>query len=67
MSPNRPLTMSLPIGLFSSATLTAPVEPPAKAEVEADAFPFERELLDMPTFIPEMEGLDEDIYWDDGA
>jgi hypothetical protein len=65
MTPNRPITMSLPLGLFSTATWSAPLPP--FAELTPDSLPLDRELLDMPTIAFGTEGLNDDIYWDDGS
>ena len=65
MTTNRPITTSFPLGLFCNATLTMPPRKPI--ETASLPFPSDRELLDMPAIAPETDGLDDDIYWDDGS
>jgi hypothetical protein len=66
MTTNRPISTSFPLGLFCNATwsLSPRYSPP---ETPSIPLPLDRELLDMPTIVPETNGLDEDIFWDDGA
>jgi len=59
MSANRPLTVSLPLGLFSTATMSVPENP---LEISSTRVPLDRELLDMPNI-----GLEQDLSWDDGS
>jgi hypothetical protein len=60
----RPLTVSLPLGLFSSATMSMPMNP---LEMSSTRVPLDRALLDMPNVVPETDGLEDDIDWDDGS
>jgi hypothetical protein len=57
--------MTLPLGLFSAATLSAPL--PAISETTASFFPLHPELLHIPTVDPDGDGLSDDLYWDDGS
>lgn len=67
MTPNRPITTSFPLGLFCNATWSlAPRQSPPETESVAP-LPLDRELLDMPVIVPGTDGLDDDIYWDDGS
>jgi len=65
MSTNRPTTFFFPLGLFCAATLSVP--PPNPIETASLPFPLDRELLDMPAIAPGADGLNDDVYWDDGS
>ena len=65
MTKTRPLTVSLPLGLFGSATMS--VLEPNSIEHLSVPFPLDRELLDMPAIATGTDGLNDDIYWDDGS
>lgn len=63
---NRPITTSFPLGLFCNASWSlSPHRPPPETEVVP--LPVNREFLDMPSLVPETDGLDDDNYWDDGS
>jgi hypothetical protein len=63
---NRPITTSFPLGLFCNASWSlVPHRSPSKTEVVP--LPVNREFLDMPSLVPETDGLDDDNYWDDGS
>ncbi len=66
MCSKRPLTTSFPLGLFCNATLSIPPRD-SSPENPSVPFPLDRELLDMPAVAPETDGLNDDIYWDDGS
>jgi hypothetical protein len=63
MSPNRPITMSLPLGLFSAATLSAPL--PRSSKADTTLFLLDRKLLDMPTVTPDSDDSKEELTWED--
>ncbi|HEV3272256.1 MAG TPA: hypothetical protein VGZ93_08770 [Candidatus Methylacidiphilales bacterium] len=63
MSSKCPITLSLPIGLFGTVTMSVPQSSPA--EIPLPSFPINRELLDMPAVGPGTDGLDDDLYWND--
>jgi len=55
--------MTLPLGLFSSATLSAPL--PKISKADSIRFPLNRELLDMPAVAPDSEDLNDNLNWVD--
>jgi hypothetical protein len=55
------ITVSFPLGLFGYATMNVPTYP--KDETSA-TLPVNRELLDMPNMIPDMDGVDDDYNLD---
>jgi hypothetical protein len=65
MTSNSTITVSLPLGLFSCATISAPL--PKISRTEPFPFPLDRELLDMPAVIPETDGLEDDLFWEDDS
>lgn len=64
MSSTRPLTVSLPLGLFSSANMTRLTTVASPERLPTNLI-LHRELLDMPTVTPEMDGLDDSRSWDE--
>jgi len=63
--PHDPETESLPMNCLFTDTITVPVEDPLV--LSSMHFPLDRELLDMPTVIPEQEVEEEYFFWDDVA
>jgi hypothetical protein len=65
MHANRPLIMSLPLGLFSNATISGPL--PKIPKKDTTLFPLDRALLDMPAIATDGESdtLTDDLYWKD--
>jgi hypothetical protein len=63
---NRPITTSFPLGLFCNATwsLAPRYTPP---EIESVPLPLDRELLDMPIIVPEADGQEKAVSWNDEA
>ena len=64
MSTKRPLSLSLPIGLFSTANMSRLLTV-ATPERLPRHLTLHRELLDMPIVTPETDGLNEDLYWEE--
>ena len=65
MSTNRPITTSFPLGLFCTATLSAPQQnPPEDPSVASSE---EQKISPLPDSALEPEGWTEYIYADDGS
>ena len=56
-----PITISFPLGLFGSATMNVPAQP---REDSSASLTVNRQLLDMPNMIPDMEGIDDEYDLD---
>jgi hypothetical protein len=67
MCDERPITVSLPLGLFSSVTVNvpAPTPPPPAPEAQATSPAKEPEAPETPGPTLGTAGLDDDLYWED--
>ena len=63
MSPDRPITVSLPLGLFGNATLTSPEAPRVETPSSDFSHAGEKPKADACPF--GIDGCCDDIYWDD--